>query len=300
MRTSPSMQLTNLIKGASWSLCALMLVALAPSKASGVIVTFPGFGDGTGISMQGSAAIFVVDGETVLRLVPASTYQSGTAFGATKLSSATFSTAFQFRITNAGGISDGSQSGGDGFTFIVQNEAVNVVGNTGIALGIGGISPSIAVEFDTYRNSGEVSSNHIGIDVNGNYNSVATADIASVFGSGTRLDSTTSSATTWTAWIDYNGTTFEVRLSNNEVRPTNALLTHTIDLVSTLGSSSTYIGFTASTGSAYGNYDIVNWAYSDTFVTGGISPVPEASTLTLTALGLSCIGLLTWRRRRRN
>lgn len=126
----------------------------------------------------------------------------------------------------------------------------------------------------------------MGIDVNGNYNSVATADIASVFDSGVRLDSSTSIATTWTAWIDYNGSTFEVRLNNNDARPTNPLLSHTIDLVTTLDPSSTYIGFTSSTGSAYGNYDIINWAYSDAFVSGGISPVPEASTLTV--LGLSC------------
>ncbi|MCF7689647.1 MAG: PEP-CTERM sorting domain-containing protein [Cephaloticoccus sp.] len=283
---------------ACWCVLAMLLVALATPEASAVIVTFPGFGNASGLSLQGNATIFTVGGESVLRLVPASTNQSGSAFGSTKLSSATFSTAFQFRITNAGGITDNfGQAGGDGFTFIVQNEAVNVVGSTGIALGIGGISPSIAVEFDTYSNS-EISSNHVGIDVNGNYNSVAHADIGTVFGSGVRLDSPTSTATTWTAWIDYNGTSFEVRLSNTDVRPINALLTHSIDLVSTLGSSSTYIGFTASTGSAYGNYDIVNWAYSDAFVSGGISPVPEPSTLTLLGLGLGCVGFIAWRRRR--
>jgi hypothetical protein len=271
-------------------------------NASAAIVAYPDFTGASDLSLQGSAHVATVGGAGILRLASATPSQSGTVFGATKLNAATFSTAFQFRISNAGGTNDSTQEvGGDGFTFLVQNQAVNAVGSSGDALGIGGITPSIAVEFDTYKNPFDSDSNHVGINVGGNTNSVVTANIETVFGSGARLDSHSSTGPIWTAWIDYDGAQFEVRLSNDGTRPTSALLTHTIDLVATLGSDTTFVGFTASTGAAYGTHDILNWAYSDVFVEGGISVVPEPSTVSLLALGVGGGGVVWFiRRRRRN
>ncbi len=65
----------------------------------------------------------------------------------------------------------------------------------------------------------------------------------------------------WTAWVDYNGTTLEVRVASNGVRPAAPTLTYDIDIPDVVGASA-WVGFTAATGGAYGNHDIVSWSFS--------------------------------------
>ena len=63
--------------------------------------------------------------------------------------------------------------------------------------------------------------------------------------------------------------------------------------------TSAFIGFTAGTGSNYGNHDILNWAYSPSYVVGGISSVPEPGTYALLGLGgLMLLGLRRLKRAR--
>jgi flagellin-like hook-associated protein FlgL len=57
--------------------------------------------------------------------------------------------------------------GADGMTFTIQNQGPDALGWLGGGLGYGGLQNSIAVEFDTFKNSGEINGNHIGFDLNG-------------------------------------------------------------------------------------------------------------------------------------
>lgn len=45
---------------------------------------------------------------------------------------------------------DYSSRGGDGFAFVIQNQAPTALGHGGMELGYGGIQNSIAVEFDSW------------------------------------------------------------------------------------------------------------------------------------------------------
>jgi hypothetical protein len=60
-----------------------------------------------------------------------------------------------------------------------------------------------------------------------------------------------------------------------------------VDLVSVLGSTNAYVGFTSGTGSAYGNHDVLSWEFRDDY-----QPIttPEGGS-TLVALGLGVIAL---------
>jgi hypothetical protein len=276
---------------------ALLGVVLAgTASAQTIVISFAGFAPTGGLTINSAATIATTADGSVLRLVAApNTNQAGSAFAGAPVNANGFSTAFDFRLTSPGGISDGQETGADGFTFTLQTVGATSVGPSGTSLGYGGISPSVAVEFDTFFNSGDDpslasgGSNHLAVDTNGNLNSAANA-----VGVSPRFDN----GVKWTAWIDYNGTVLEVRVSDTGVRPASPTLTRTINLASTLGSGNAYVGFTAGTGSAFANHDILDWAYSDTFVSGGISPplaVPEPATYELILIGAG----LVWLRRRR-
>ena len=73
--------------------------------------------------------------------------------------------------------------------------------------------------------------------------------------------------------------------------------TFSINIPSTIGASSAYFGFTGGTGSAYSNEYILDWAYSNSFVSGGINTplsIPEPATYQLILAGAA----LLWLRRR--
>jgi hypothetical protein len=221
----------------------------------------------------------------------------GSVFTGTKYGVAGFSAAFEFRISNPGGSADTTgQQGADGLTFVIQRAAGNSLGNPGEGLGYIGINNSVAVEFDTWLNPNlnDPDSNHYGLNLNGAGNSIATVAEAARFDNGQK----------WTVWVDYNGTTLEVRSSLTGLRPASAVLSYgtsgnPLDIATTIGGTEAYFGFTAATGSADGTHQLLNFAFSDTYLNGGVSVVPEPSSYALFALGLGFVGLTLWRRRTR-
>ena len=84
-------------------------------------------------------------------------------------SSGSFSTFLQFQITHSGGIDPA-----DGIVVVLQPVSSGV-GGVGGSIGNGGVTPSVGVEFDTYQNSWDSNSNHVGIDTNGNLTSLVIA-----------------------------------------------------------------------------------------------------------------------------
>src|SRR5262245_60045657 len=232
------------------SIAALVCLVTSPAFAQ---VNFPDFSNTTGLTLNGSAAAVAngVDPGRVLRLARRIVFDGGSAFTSRRVCLATFSSFFEVRITNPGGLPDASgQSGADGLTLTVQSAGPTALGVLGGSLGYGGIAPSVAVELDTWDNGAiDAGTNHVGIDINGDVNSAAKIAVPGRFDDGTL----------WSVWVDYNGTMLEVRVSNTGVRPAAPTLALTIDIPATLGSGAGFVGFTAATGAAFGNHDIVSW-----------------------------------------
>ena len=105
--------------------------ALCASHAGATSLVFADFSDVSTLQLNGSAARV----GNVLRLTPASTGQSGTAFSLSPvtLSGAySFSTFFSFRISSvAGTFGDADGPGADGITFIVQTNSSTAGGGGG-------------------------------------------------------------------------------------------------------------------------------------------------------------------------
>src|SRR5262245_28447534 len=250
------------------------ILALTARPARATTVSFADFSNTTGLTLNGSAAAVSSSDGMVMRLVPAIAAKSGSVFSTVTLNASGFSTAFSFRITNPGGISHSQgQSGPDGFVVVVQPVGSSV-GGAGAGLGYSGVTPSLGVEFDLFYNgASDTSTNHLGIDLNGNVNSVTAVHVSPRWDDGNR----------WYAWIDYDGTTLEVRANQTGIRPIDPLLSRVVDIPMLLGQQDAFVGFTAGTGAAWAADDIIAWTYFDSFNPGGTTTSTSTSTSSTTS-----------------
>jgi hypothetical protein len=247
-------------------------------------IQYPTFASTAGMRFNGSTA---QSGDR-LRLTPTITSQAGSAFRnapAVLPDDYSFATNFAFQIggSGPGGINDPDGIGADGFTFTMHRDSRGpaALGNLGCGFGLtncnstNNIQPYVAVEFDTWHtgaldppSNNNTNGNHIAID--------ASTSQVSLFQSGV-LPQRLNSGTTQYAWIDYDGSTDTMRVylnSTTNEKPTTPTLTGTIDLNAIFGGGTdVYLGFTAGTGGAYGNHDILSWQFTADAPTAEPPPV---------------------------
>ena len=248
------------------------LASASPAQASTVITAaFPSF-TSTNIkafNLNGNAYL----NGSVLTLTQASGGEAGTAWWLNKVylgSDRSFSACFSFHMSSLG------NGGADGITFCVQPSSNSALSSGG-GLGYAGITPSFAVELDTYQNTdyGDPNANHIGIDLNGSVSSVETATPPWTMNNGA----------IYYVWVDYDGATndLEIRLNNSETRPASALLSDTINLSQNIGQQA-YVGFTGSTGGSWEEHDIDGLYFNNAYTP--LDPVNQAYVTAATAVSL--------------
>ena len=259
----------------------------------------------TCLTHNNNAQIFA-GATTVLRLTDASNpdprNQTGSAWYNTPQSvQKGFTTSFQFQFTNQ------SYPPADGIAFVIQNApsglgAIGFSGGNGGAIGYGnddnntaqtGITNSLAVEFDTYKNgwdpdaNGSASVSHVAIQ------SCGTGPNTSHHGQ-ICSNSTNSSTITGAAPVVVpnlaDGHLHTVSITYTPACPTCSPATlANIDVIldavdifgpvqtdlSAIGltqpANTAYVGFTGSTGGDYETQDILNWTYMPGSKSGVIS-----------------------------
>jgi len=257
------------------------VVELAPTISNGTSVRFADFSNLSNFRLNGNTSIAnpaLRNGKPVLRLVENFDYQNGSALLQNPFElvgvngeNLSFRTNFEFQIADSRGVSDGDGLGADGFVFVIS--PIDTVGGAGEGIGYGGLNRSIGVEFDTYQNSFDISGNHIGIDTNGNLNSLVSRTVEA-----DRLNN----GQAWHSWVDYDGSTqqLEVRISQTPVRPAEAFVSQQLDIALILGQENFFVGFTSATGAASGTHDILSW----NFEVGAFSKEAEEYRYTVVAV----------------
>jgi hypothetical protein len=280
-------------------ICALFVLGLFVNSLQAAGVSYLNFSSTAGLNLVGSTATAIgYNRQSVLRLTLADGGQSGAAWSTSAISFSsradTFSTFFQFQITNPDGIDPA-----DGIVFALQPVSAGV-GGVGGSIGYGGVTPSVGIEFDTYQNAWDPNSNHIGVDEDGSLVSVVTATPYGIGNCTSPVGVTGCMANghLWSAWIDYNGTTLTVSVADNSnTRPSTPLLSYKINVACVLGggsdtgtgcptpSKNAFVGFTSGTGAGWENHDIVDWQYTNAYAPiSGRATTPGPSTASVRML----------------
>jgi hypothetical protein len=239
-----------------------------PSAPPPPLPPTPGYPAGfnaVGLATNGNAAI----SGSALQLTDGGQKEAGRAFYVMPVTiDQSFTTDFTFQLSNP---SIPQATIADGFTFTILNAepyivaaSYNALGGEGGALGFAGIVNNMsggynnfdmAIKFDLHNNSGE-GPNSTGLYVNGASPTTPSIDLT-----GTGIDLHSGHPFQAQIVYDYAATSLSLTLTDTI---TLAAWSHsfTIDIPTTIGGTTAYIGFTGATGFDVAVQKILNWTFT--------------------------------------
>ena len=224
--------------------------------SAGSLVTANGFGSTPPIA------------GSVLRLTDGGANETRSVWFNTAQNIAQFALEFTFQPTNASA---------DGFTFTLQRNGLTALGGSGGNLGSSGIANSATIKFDLYP----------GLSTTGLYlNGAAPDDTTTATATSSGAVDVTGGGVDFhsgdiiRAALTYDGTTLTETLTDLSTHATFTR-TYPVNLVSVLGGSTAYLGFTAGTGGQSAQQDILSWSYNAAF--SGTPGAPGSPSATPTA-----------------
>ena len=174
--------------------------------------------------------------------------EAGSAFTNKAFDTAAFKTSFDFQVKEAS-----TSPLADGFTFTIQGNSPQALGNGGGDLGYGGIGNSVAIKFDYYNNAGE------GTDSTGLFEDGAYPDVPAIDLSGTGVN--ISSGDVMNVAMSYNGSTLNVTITDLFTNA-SASQSYSVNIPAVVGSQNAFVGFTGGTGGLASIPAILNWTYT--------------------------------------
>ncbi|MEU4688175.1 L-type lectin-domain containing protein [Actinoplanes sp. NPDC023714] len=197
------------------------------------------------LALNGTATVASDRGaHRVIELTGGGFKQAGSAWSTGRVDlTASFETSFTAHLHHG-------RPGADGIAFLAQAAGPRALGGWGGGLGYRGIAKSVAVEFDTYQNTPDPSSNHLAVVLGGNPDRHAAIAESSIplfgrpFHARIRYDA---AAHTLKVYVKAKGS------------PEELLLDHRVDIARSAGATSGWVGFTAATGDVTARQDVYDW-----------------------------------------
>ncbi|WP_263360177.1 chitobiase/beta-hexosaminidase C-terminal domain-containing protein [Acidicapsa ligni] len=214
-----------------------------------------GFAASSGlIVLNGSAAL----NDSRLQLTNGLTGEAGSAFYHSAVNIQAFTSDFTMQLSNPVA---------NGMTFTIENapQNVNAIGGNGSGLGYSTITNSLAIKFDFYNSAGE-GNDSTGLYLNGALPTVPSIDLSAT---GINLQSDDNMAVHFV----YNGTVLTMTITDM-VTAASWTTSWTINIPSTIGGNTAYVGFTGGTGGFSASQKVLTWTFA--------SGTPTATTATPT------------------
>jgi hypothetical protein len=229
------------------------------------------------VTANGSAKI---NGSALQLTDSATNMESGSAWYAVPVNVQSFTTNFTLQLVNAKA---------NGMTFAIQNQppvsadksllyvsgGPHAVGNNAGGLGYSGstggngtqtgLSTSIAVKFDLYGGSGDTT----GLYTNGADVSPPGVDMTS---SGVSLHSGNPLNVT----LGYDGATLSMTITDSKTKASFSK-NWAINIPSTVGGNTAYVGFTGATGGLTATQNVLSWTYATSGQTTAAIPAPPTN-----------------------
>jgi hypothetical protein len=235
--------------------------AFAQCGAAFDVQDFSDPGSQASMTTVGTAAFTSAGGQPVMRLTSNVEGQSGAVWYTLSKASLSggFNTVFQFRTGP-------DTSSADGFAFVIQNQAADAIGDGGSGIGyasqgIHGITRSLTIEFDTFNFQDEFDSDHVSLQTNGNGENQSDDSFSLAHA---HIPFNINDGQIHTVKISYDGASMQVFVDDMD----NALIDAVVDLTDLNGDNiiddgCAWVGFTAGTGLATADQDIVSWQFND-------------------------------------
>ncbi len=162
-------------------------------------------------------------------------------------------------------------AGADGCAFVLQNSSAGplALGAPGGVLGYGGLSPSVALEFNIYSPNGVGMALRTDGATGSSYNSTGSVNLA-----GGHPIATT---------VSYNGTLLSITMTDTVSHATFATNV-VINIVGVLGTNAAYVGFTAADGGIASTQVITNFQFASLTSLSSQRTAPERRDLKLAQL----------------
>ena len=282
----------------STSILALASIALWGALPASALVALPvginGFSDPGGFTLNGNTGgpdgqnatahgVPAINGNSLHLTTTQGMSEPGTFYGSENTSAYASQQHYigQFYasfVYHYGGTNPLSFGPGNGFSFIIQNDprGLNALGTTGVGNGQqkdgGTISPSAAVEFGLFTGFGQSRGTQLAFNgdpgIHGPYQSPGSVDLIS----GDPI----------AVVLSYNGTTLSETLTDTITHATFNT-SYTTDLVTAVGSTYAYVGFTGGTGAAVADQTVTNFIFSNNIPSNFVPPVNAGPKIVVTA-----------------